>query len=142
MGWSEAGGVITEGSGRTWTGRDPMFLLFWPDRWYNALVWTAGDGVRWYCNITTPPTWDSSGLIRYTDLDLDLMVFSNGYWRVLDRDEFNTHRARYGYPPEVVQGAEAGLAELIQLRQHRKGPFAPASIAWLQALLAAAKEEP
>ena len=141
VGWTEAGGVVTEGSGRTWVGRDPMFLLFWPGRWYNSLVWTAGDGNRFYCNISTPPVWDADGVIRYTDLDLDLMVFPNGFWRVQDRDEFNVHKERYAYPPEVIAHAEAGLQELIRLRQQRRGPFAPESVHWLRQLLAVTRGE-
>lgn len=136
VGWMEAGGLVTEGSGRTWVGRDAMFLIFWPGKWYNSLVWTARDGNRFYCNIGTPPVWDEGGVIRYTDLDLDLMVFPNGFWRVQDRDEFSQHREHYGYPPEIVSGAEAGLQELVRLRQQHRGPFAAESVRWLRRLLA------
>ncbi|MYH67418.1 MAG: DUF402 domain-containing protein [Dehalococcoidia bacterium] len=72
--------------------------------------------------MTTPPEFDD-GEIRYIDLDLDVTVRAGGTIELLDVDEFEEHRLEYGYPPDVVEQAQAAAGELSTLAQRQQFPF-------------------
>lgn len=99
-------------------------VYFWRDRWYNVFR-LSRPGCRtalWYCNITTPPTFDGCQL-GYVDLDLDVKVFPNGCIELLDEDEFCEHSRRFRYPPEVIARARAAAEEVQDLARRKAFPF-------------------
>ena len=49
------------------------------------------NGVYYYCNIASPYIIDGKA-IKYIDYDLDLRVFADGSFKVLDRGEYNYHK--------------------------------------------------
>ena len=106
---------------------------YWPDRWFNVirLETPYGDGDGWrlegfYCNVATPVNFDGQ-TVHYVDLQLDVRVFvdEEGSWtyRVLDEDEFEAARQRYGYGEDVVERARGAVEELIRLIEARAFPF-------------------
>lgn len=97
---------------------------FWPGRPYSVAADMAPDGsvTKYYCNVILPPVMKEDQL-SVVDLDLDLLVKADLSYVVLDRDEFEANRVRYGYPPEVAAGAETALQELIGLVERRAYPF-------------------
>ncbi|MGD9932698.1 MAG: DUF402 domain-containing protein [Dehalococcoidia bacterium] len=99
-------------------------VYFWRDRWYNVFrLWKPGCSVAlWYCNVTTPPTFDGSQ-INYVDLDLDVAVRPDGCIELLDADEFAAHRRRYGYPADVIGSAERAAGEVAELARIQGFPF-------------------
>lgn len=99
-------------------------VYFWRDRWYNVFrLSKPGCALAlWYCNVTTPPTFDGCQ-IGYVDLDLDVSVRPNGCIDLLDEDEFEEHQRKYGYPEDVVRNAEAAAIELAGLARRRQFPF-------------------
>lgn len=92
------------------------FEHFWLDRCYNIFRFHEPDGRlrNYYCNITMPPTF-ADDVIDYVDLDLDVIVWPEKGYEVLDRDDLEKNAIKYGYPEEVVAKAERSLAELINL---------------------------
>ncbi len=59
-----------------------------------------------YCDITTPARWESDDTVHLIDLDLDVVRRrATGLVELLDEDEFAEHRARFGYPDDVVAEA-------------------------------------
>ena len=71
---------------------DRMIETFYTDRWYNVFEirsrkddWLKG----WYCNIGYPAQLDEQGL-SYRDLALDLLVYADGRYLVLDQEEFES----------------------------------------------------
>ena len=76
----------------------------------------------WYCNVTTPPTYDGQQ-IGYIDLDLDVTVRPNGCIELLDQDEFEVHQKLYGYPRDVIDRAESAARELRCLARSGSFPF-------------------
>lgn len=92
------------------------FEHFWPRRWYNIFRFHEPDGRlrNYYCNVTMPPTF-ADDVIDYVDLDLDVIVWPDEGYEVLDRDDLEKNTIKYGYPSEVVANAEKSLAELIAL---------------------------
>lgn len=99
-------------------------VYFWRDRWYNVFrLSRPGCPLSlWYCNVTTPPTFDGCQ-IGYVDLDLDVSVRPNGCIKLLDEDEFAEHQKKYGYPEEVIRKAEAAAIEVAAMARCRIFPF-------------------
>ncbi len=58
------------------------------------------EGVYYYCNISSPYVWDGEAL-KYIDYDLDIKVFPNGQYDILDHDEYERHREQMNYP-EII----------------------------------------
>jgi predicted RNA-binding protein associated with RNAse of E/G family len=59
-------------------------------KWFNVYEVRDRDNntlKAWYCNVTRPASIED-GVIIYDDLALDLLVYPNGGYLVLDRDEF------------------------------------------------------
>lgn len=82
----------------------------------------CGDGTLkgFYCNITRPAVFEPGGDDVYADdLALDLIVYPDGCWTVMDEEEF----AVLPLSPEDRQHALRGLAELQVLVRRRQGPF-------------------
>lgn len=99
-------------------------VYFWRDRWYNVfrLSRPGCSLALWYCNVTTPPTLEGTQL-NYVDLDLDVAVRPGGFIELLDRDEFDLHQRKYGYPLEVIRAAEEAAGQVAELARLGSFPF-------------------
>jgi protein associated with RNAse G/E len=97
---------------------------FWRDRWYNVFrLWRPGCALAfWYCNVTTPPTFDGRDL-SYVDLDLDVQVRPDGGIQLLDADEFSVHQRTYAYPKDIIARAEEAAGEVADLARQQGFPF-------------------
>lgn len=89
--------TITEINGRKWTTVDPAIWLFFPNQWYNIICMIRNDGIHYYCNIASPFILDCQ-TIKYIDYDLDIKVFPNRTYKLLDLKEFKTNRRIWKYP--------------------------------------------
>lgn len=98
--------------------------FFWTDRWYSVFRFQAPDGrlLKFYCNINTPPTFES-GALTFVDLDVDVLVQPDYSFAVLDEDEFERHAQLYGYPEAYRSNVQEALDELRHLIEHRQFPF-------------------
>ncbi len=95
---------------------------FYEDRWYNIFrVEDGHDGALkgWYCNITRPAEIGAEA-VAADDLALDLFVYPNGEWLLLDEEEF----ASLSLSAEERQSVRAAIAALLALVAARRGPFA------------------
>lgn len=99
---------------------------YWLDRWYNIFRFqdSSGDLRNYYCNINLPPQFDGR-LLRYVDLDIDILVHPNLSYQVLDLDEFRHNAVLYAYSAEVKQHVQDGLDQLVELIEKRGFPFGP-----------------
>ncbi len=97
---------------------------YWLDRPYNVFRFsTAAGGLRnFYCNINQLPTFDGS-VLRYVDLDIDVLVAPDLSYKILDEDEFAANAVRYDYPLSLQVAAKHALAELTDLIEKRCFPF-------------------
>lgn len=104
------------------------------DRWWSAYFVprhvNPARPKQLYVDIATPAT-RSEDLIEFIDLDLDVEQLEDGPARILDQDEFAAHQADYGYPPELVERAQATCAEIVAAVNARAEPFGTAHLAWL-----------
>lgn len=100
---------------------------FWPDRWYNIFRFLTPDGNlrNWYCNINMPPRF-SGNTLDYVDLDIDIVVWPDMTFKLLDKDEFEENAEKFDYPSEIIQNVENAIAELYSMIKSRSFPFDPA----------------
>ena len=87
------------------------------DRWYNIFEIHGHNGTfkGWYCNICTPAVLKDAEL-TFVDLALDLFVYPDRRYLVLDEEEFAREQVER-YASEETQAAQAALQELISLAQ-------------------------
>jgi len=76
----------------------------------------------YYCNIASPFIIDEK-IIKYIDYDLDLRVFPDGAFKVLDRNEYLYHSKIMKYPKEIDKILKKELNNLIEMEQSEEGPF-------------------
>lgn len=114
---------ITEEDGRSYKTKEPAILFFYKKRWFNVIGQLKKYGLFYYCNIATPYLIEGN-IIKYIDYDLDLRVFPDGGFRVLDRNEYNYHKKIMHYPPELNVILKNELTNLIEMKKNNEGPFA------------------
>src|SRR5574344_133403 len=116
--------TVTESDGRTHKTNEPSVLYFYKKCWYNVIAQFKEQGLFYYCNIATPYLIDEN-IIKYIDYDLDLRVFPDGGFKILDRNEYNYHKKIMNYPEDIDKIVKEELSYLIDMKRHEKGPFSP-----------------
>jgi protein associated with RNAse G/E len=103
---------------------DVFYEYYYFDRWYNVFQVYSKDGdlKGWYCNVTAPARADEE--LTFVDLALDLWVWPDHRYLVLDEDEFDDLAAS-SYSPEHVAAARQALSELIERAESRSLPGRP-----------------
>lgn len=97
---------------------------FWLGRGYNIFRFQHPDGSlrNFYCNITMPPLFDG-GVLDYIDLDIDVLVWPDFRYEILDRDEYEQNALRFCYPDKIIRQVEQNLHDLIEMIERREFPF-------------------
>lgn len=116
--------TVTESDGRTWITREPAICYFHAQYWFNIIGMIRSDGVYYYCNISSPFIVDNEAL-KYIDYDLDIKVFPDMTYILLDEDEYERHRMEMKYPEAIDGILKSNVDTLIHWIRQRKGPFAP-----------------
>lgn len=140
--WAYTGRLISEGAGRlilearfglpdrrldklTLRTGDRFVEAFYRDRWFNVFAVHDVDDDHfkgWYCNVSRPARFDPGGSeIFAEDMALDLIVYPDGRWAVLDVEEF----AGLPISLEERQHCLAAVTELQSLAIRRADPFIP-----------------
>ena len=91
---------VTEADGREWRTKEPAVLCFFYKNWYNIIGQNKKNGIYYYCNMASPFVLEE-GTIKYIDYDLDLRVFPDGRFKVLDRREYQYHKKIMNYPDSI-----------------------------------------
>lgn len=105
--------LVTEADGGVWKTKEPAVLYFFKDKWFNVIAQLKKDGLSYYCNVATPFIIED-GTIKYIDYDLDLRVFPNGDYKILDRLEYKYHKRIMKYSSDLDLAVKNGLDELIK----------------------------
>ena len=113
---------VTEIDGRKWHTKEPAVIFFYKDRWFNIISQFKKNGIYYYCNIATPYVIEEK-TIKYIDYDLDLRVFPDQTFRVLDKGECEYHKEKMHYGSDIDKVVNYELANLIELYKEKKGPF-------------------
>ena len=118
---------VTESDGRTWRTKEPAVLYFFYNSWYNIIGQYKKDGVYYYCNIASPFIVEE-GAIKYIDYDLDLRVFPDGSFKVLDRGEYKYHKSIMRYSEKIDCILKSELTNLINFVRQKELAFEPGTV--------------
>ena len=114
--------LITKKDGKRWHTKGRAIMFFYNKRWFNIIAQLKDDGIFYYCNIASPYVIDDYAL-KYIDYDLDLRVFSDGAFKILDRNEYNYHKKLMNYPDEINYIIKSELTNLIEMKKASEFPF-------------------
>lgn len=135
--WGPAGRTIYRGDTALFVTEHDALTVVVPGAWWAAAWWIGHPSLELYVNINTPAIWDGDRIVS-VDLDLDVVRTSDGRVEIVDRDEFELHRVEYGYPSDLIAGAEAAAAEVHALVSRNCPPFdGVAAKAWAERARAA-----
>lgn len=100
------------------------YEFYWLNRWYNVFRFHEPDGSlrNFYCNINLPPAFEN-GVLDYVDLDIDILVWKDFKYEILDLDEFAVNAEKYNYSENLKQTVDLNVKEVIKLLENRKYPF-------------------
>lgn len=113
---------VTEEDGAVWYTKEPAIIYYFKDKWYNVIVQFKENGIYYYCNIASPIIIEGK-IIKYIDYDLDLRVFPDSTYKILDRAEYKYHKFKMGYSDEIDRIVKYEMSKLISLQKARHGPF-------------------
>ena len=103
---------VIEGGGNFWRTKEPAIMYFFYDCWFNVIAQLKKDGIYYYCNIATPYIIEEN-TIKYIDYDLDLRIFPNGEYKILDKMEYKYHKRIMNYSDDLDKVINSSLKELI-----------------------------
>lgn len=118
---------ITEADGRMHRTNEPAIIFLNKKRWFHTTGQLKSNGLFYKCDIASPYLIDD-GIIKYIDYDLDLRVFPDGGFRILDKNEYNYHRKLMNYPDEIDMILKKELSDLIAIKKKNEGPFEKAIV--------------
>lgn len=98
--------------------------IFYFDKRHNFNIIKVYDAANpyFYCNISSRFTCKDN-VIKYVDYDIDIIVSEGMNYTVLDEDEFDLHKAAYGYSDRLVRELRAEMAILEEWIKEGKDPF-------------------
>ena len=114
--------TVIDSDGKVWHTKEPAIMFFFKDRWFNIIGQLKDYGIYFYCNIATPFLIDEN-VIKYIDYDLDLRVFPNGSFKVLDRMEYKFHKKQMHYSNRLDFILRYELGCLIDIVRKKDFPF-------------------
>lgn len=115
---------VTKADGRVWRTKEPSIIFFYKKHWFSVIAQIKDYGIQYKCDIASPYVIDGNA-IKYIDYDLDLKVFPNGSFKVLDRKEYQYHREKMSYPDELDIILKKELSNLIEIVRKKEKPFNP-----------------
>lgn len=113
---------VIESDGRSWRTKEPAVMIFYKHKWYNVIGQLKYNGIYYYCNLASPFIIEGK-TIKYIDYDLDLRVFPNGSFKVLDRGEYKYHKSQMNYPVVIDKIIKNDLTDLIDKVRNNEYPF-------------------
>lgn len=118
---------VTESDGRSWRTKEPAVMYFFKNHWFNIIGQYKKDGIYYYCNIASPYIIEEN-TIKYIDYDLDLRVFPDGSFKVLDRGEYKYHKDLMNYSNDIDFILKEELTNLINMVREKELAFVPYTV--------------
>lgn len=113
---------VIEDDGRSHRTKETAIIFFYKNNWFNIIAQFKDFGLFYYCNIASPYVFDDN-TIKYIDYDLDLRVFPDGGYRILDKNEYKYHKKIMNYSEELDLIINKELEKLIKMKNNGEGPF-------------------
>ena len=114
--------LVIVSDGRTWRTKEPAIMFFSKKNWFNIIGQLKDSGIYYYCNIASPFVIEED-TIKYIDYDLDLRVFPDGSFKVLDRGEYQYHKKKMNYSDDLDKVLKEELTVLIEKARGKVSPF-------------------
>lgn len=105
---------VTEAEGNVWKTKEPAIMYFFKNEWFNIIAQLKKDGIYYYCNIASPFIIEDN-TIKYIDYDLDLRVFPNGEYKILDKMEYKYHKKIMDYSNDLDIVVNTAMEDLIHI---------------------------
>lgn len=118
---------VTEIDGHTWYTKEPAILYFFKKDWFNIIGYYKKNKICYYCNIASPFIIEEDA-IKFIDYDLDLKVFPNGAFKILDKGEYAYHKNIMHYSDNIDQIVKHELTKLINMVRKKELVFEPGNI--------------
>lgn len=113
---------VVESDGRVWKTKEPAVIYFYRKQWFNVIGQYKTGGIYYYCNMASPFIVEDD-TIKYIDYDLDLRVFPDGSFKLLDRGEYKYHKNLMHYSQEIDAILKEELSVLINKVRNKEEPF-------------------
>ena len=113
---------VVESDNRRWLTKEPAICFYYRKKWFNIISMVRKSGIYYYCNIATPSIYDGEA-IKNVDYDLDVKVFPDGNYIILDENEFEYHCQRMNYPDEIKKICVDSKNELVEMVKDKRMPF-------------------
>ena len=113
---------VLESNGKSWFTKEPAVCFFFKQHWFNVICMLKEDGIHYYCNIGSPFTIDEEAL-KYVDYDLDIKVFPDMEFKVLDKFEYQANAKEMGYSEDIRKIIKYEMANLKERIKEKEEPF-------------------
>lgn len=113
---------VVESDKRRWLTKEPAICFFYDNRWFNIISMIRKTGIFYYCNLASPSIYDGEA-IKNIDYDLDVKVFPDGSYIILDENEYAYHAELMKYPEDIRQIVEAEMQSLLEMIENCDDPF-------------------
>ena len=80
------------------------------------------NGIYYYCNLASPSLYDGEA-IKNIDYDLDIKLYPDLSYQILDENEYNLHAREMCYPQKVKKIVERSVNLLIDEMDKGADPF-------------------
>ena len=113
---------VIEADGRKWLTREPAVCFFFFLCWYNVIAMLRKTGIYYYCNLASPSLYDGEA-IKNIDYDLDVKLYPDLSYQILDENEYNMHARNMHYPKNIMRIVERTVNELISEMDEGNDPL-------------------
>ncbi|MBQ9047688.1 MAG: DUF402 domain-containing protein [Solobacterium sp.] len=113
---------VIEADGRRWMTREPAVCFFYTKKWFNVIAMIRKTGIYYYCNLATPSLYDGEA-IKNIDYDLDVKLYPDWSYQILDENEYEMHARIMQYPERIRNVIRDQMDRLLSLMEAEKDPF-------------------
>lgn len=113
---------VVEADRRRWLTKEPAICFLYKKRWFNVISMIRKSGIYYYCNIATPSIYDGEA-IKNVDYDLDVKVFPDYTYAILDKNEYEYHCQKMNYSEQIKNICEKEMNSLILMIENKEKPF-------------------
>ena len=113
---------VIEADGRKWITKEPAICHFYMHEWFNVISMIRHSGIYYYCNIASPSVYDGEA-IKNIDYDLDIKLYPDGGYSILDEKEFIKHAEEMEYPEVVQEIINRQIDILVDRMERAVDPF-------------------
>jgi len=113
---------VVEHDYRIWYTKEPAVMVFFRNKWWNIIAMFKAWGVAYYVNLASPYVVDNYK-IKYIDYDLDVKQIKNKKIKLIDTNEYDYHKSKYGYSDDIDKILKFNVKEIEKFMIENKFPF-------------------